>query len=243
MITQTQAQLILDERRIVCETEISRKRISLHTDNRVQTGKSLYNSVTGLQEIMLAGAAAETIQLNTSLTYLVLPVEGAVRCITIVDQTTIAAGQVCIISARDASELVLENPFTDYLVTILVITVVNPNPANMAAAYTYQDLNNHFNTLMPVLLQPRQYNKNIMAMKLGLFNGRGEAQYTPLLNSITTVFVLQGAFEVDGRLLHQGDTLAIWDAPGIEMEALSSRAMLLLLETSLTKFSETHYLY
>lgn len=245
MISQTQAQLILDERRVISETPISRKRISLYKDNRLQTGINDYNSITGFEEIMLAGAAAESIQLDNRFTYLVLPTEGAVNCITIVDQTTVTAGQACVISARNTSELALENPFKDYLVTVLVITVLNPYPSNMAGVYTYNNVNEHINTLVPVLPDPGQYNKNILAVALGLFTGRGEAVYAPVQNipTATTFFVLQGAFEVDGRLLHQGDTLVVWDASHIEMEALSNRAMLLLLETRLTKFTETHYLY
>lgn len=245
MISQTQAQLILDERRVICETATSRKRISLYNDNRLQTGINQYNTLAGFEEIMLAGEAAETISLDNRFTYLVLPADGAVNCITIVDQTTVTAGQACVISAGNTSELLLENPFKDYLVTVLVITVVKPNPADMAAVYTYSDVNKHMNTLVPVLPDPGQYNKNILAVALGLFAGRGEAIYAPVqhMPTATTVFVLQGAFEVDGRLLHQGDTLVVWEAPHIEMEALSNRAMLLLLETQLTKFSETHYLY
>lgn len=245
MISQTQAQLILDERRVICETATSRKRISLSQENRLQTGINGYNSITGFEEIMLAGAAAEIIQLNNRFTYLVLPTQGAVNCITIVDQTTVTAGQACVISAGNTSELVLENPFKDYLVSVLVITVVNSNPADMAGVYTYSDVNKHMDALVPVLPDPGPYNKNILAVALGLFAGRGEAIYAPVQNipTATTVFVLQGAFEVDGRLLHQGDTLVVWDALHMEMEALSNRAMLLLLETRLTKFNGTHYLY
>lgn len=245
MISQTQAQLILDERRVICESAISRKRISLHTGNRIQTGINECNSITGFEEIMLAGAATEAIRLDTGFTYLVLPTEGAVNCITVVDQTTVTAGQACVISARNTSKLVLENPFKDYLVSVLVIMVVKPNPSDMAGVYTYNNVNEHINALVPVLPEPQQYNKNILAVALGLFAGRGEAIYAPVQNipTATTVFVLQGAFEVDGRLLHQGDTLVVWNAPYMEMEALSNRAMLLLLETGLTKFSETHYLY
>lgn len=47
------------------------------------------------------------------------------------------------------------------------------------------------------------------------------------------VFVLQGAFETEGRLLHERDGLALWDVDKIEMEALSNDALVCLVECRL----------
>lgn len=44
------------------------------------------------------------------------------------------------------------------------------------------------------------------------------------------VFVVQGAFEVQYRLLEGGDGLALWALSQTEIEALSDEAILLLLE-------------
>jgi hypothetical protein len=47
------------------------------------------------------------------------------------------------------------------------------------------------------------------------------------------IFVLNGAFEAKGCLLHERDGLALWDTNEIEMEALSNDAMMLVIETKL----------
>ena len=44
------------------------------------------------------------------------------------------------------------------------------------------------------------------------------------------VFMIEGAFEVEGRLLHAWDSLDLWDATTTEMEALSNEAMILVIE-------------
>ncbi len=241
----TQAHIFLDQNRIINETATCRKQISLHKENVLLPSPKLYNTLTGLQEIMLAPSATETIALNKWLTYIVLPVEGAITCATIVDQTTIAAGQVCVIGAKASSDLILKNPFNDYLVNVLIITVFNNRPTNVAYTYTYNNVNQYINSLIPVLANAQLFNKNILGIKLGFFSGRGET-VNPLIKntaSTTTVFVIQGAFEVDGKLLHQGDTLLVCNAPHLEMEALSNHAILLLMETLSTKINTTHYLY
>lgn len=45
------------------------------------------------------------------------------------------------------------------------------------------------------------------------------------------VFIIQGVFEVQGRLLHARDGLGLWnEANEIELEALSNDAIILLIE-------------
>jgi len=45
-------------------------------------------------------------------------------------------------------------------------------------------------------------------------------------------FVLAGTFEIDGRLLHNRDGIALTATEKIEMEALSDHALLLTVELS-----------
>ncbi len=64
------------------------------------------------------------------------------------------------------------------------------------------------------------------------FAGRKEAVYkiSRQKNSVFA-FVIQGAFEVQGRLLHARDGLGLWDDTNlIELEALSNDAIVLLVE-------------
>jgi redox-sensitive bicupin YhaK (pirin superfamily) len=69
-------------------------------------------------------------------------------------------------------------------------------------------------------------------LSIGQFRGRQEARYQ--LSHKTHglfVFVIEGAFEVQGRLLHPRDGLAFWNvAEPAELEALSNDAIILLME-------------
>jgi hypothetical protein len=245
MVTTTQAYIYLDENRVVEETATCRKLVSLHRENMPEPDNPYDNSLTGLQEILLAGAATETIVLDSDCTYILLPVAGAVTCITGMEQRTFAAGQVIMVSAKNTGNLIVENPFTDNLVSFLMLTLYNNVPSDSVYMHIYDDVNEHVNTLLPICPEARQYNKNLCHIALGLFTGRGETMYKPEPGTKTavTVFVVQGAFEVEGRLLHQGDTLTLRDTAQLDMEALSNQAILLLMETRLTKFGATHYLY
>lgn len=68
-------------------------------------------------------------------------------------------------------------------------------------------------------------------LNIGMFAGRTDTLYY-LTNrkSVFYAFVITGAFEVQGRLLHQRDGLALWDEDEVDMEALSNNAVVIVLE-------------
>jgi quercetin 2,3-dioxygenase len=66
---------------------------------------------------------------------------------------------------------------------------------------------------------------------IGQFGGREKGVFKAAgLCSLLFAFVISGAFEIEDRLLHPGDGLAMWKIGAIEMEALSSDATLLIVE-------------
>ena len=69
------------------------------------------------------------------------------------------------------------------------------------------------------------------ALSLGRFAGRHETEYkVQHAGSHLFAYVLAGAFEFEGRLLHEKDGLALWDMATLELEALSNNALVLVLE-------------
>ena len=72
------------------------------------------------------------------------------------------------------------------------------------------------------------------SISIGKFDGRGETTYrVKNKDAGLFVFVLEGAFEVQGTLLHARDGLALWETDEVEMEALSNDAIILLVELPL----------
>lgn len=67
-------------------------------------------------------------------------------------------------------------------------------------------------------------------LSAGQFDGRSETIYRKEKGTLLFCYVVAGAFEVEGRLLHAQDGLALWDTHAVELEALSSNALMLTLE-------------
>jgi len=97
----------------------------------------------------------------------------------------------------------------------------------------YEDVNTHLNSLANVL--PVHGQEYPFCIYIGKFSGRGETTYNSRFKkNCVFLFIIEGAFEVEGRLLHAGDGLAIRDEKETGIEALSNDAILLLLELTET---------
>jgi hypothetical protein len=66
---------------------------------------------------------------------------------------------------------------------------------------------------------------------VGQYKGREEGRFSSSReNSSVFIFIIQGAFEVQNRLLEARDALSIRGVQKIEFEALSNDAVILVLE-------------
>ncbi|MBH0619506.1 hypothetical protein I3A86_25800 [Salmonella enterica] len=119
------------------------------------------------------------------------------------------------------TQLSLRNPYATEVITLLHIWLAAPDPVaaprTEAFAYTFAGLAGQLAALVPGVLH------------LGCFGGRQEAVFRPQAGRLFA-FVLAGAFELEGRLLHAYDGLALWECPAAELEALSPDALVLVLE-------------
>jgi hypothetical protein len=123
----------------------------------------------------------------------------------------------------------VKNPFGAELVSFLHIWLLAAAPVlAVVARQGAFSFDSSPNGLVPLVSDTPS-----MPLKasIGQFTGRQEAIYR-LASPAASVYalVLTGAFELEGRLLHEKDGLALWDASSVELEALSNGAVLLLLE-------------
>jgi hypothetical protein len=67
--------------------------------------------------------------------------------------------------------------------------------------------------------------------KIGKFSGRTDTSYMPQNPANTCfVFVIEGAFEVQNRLVYSKDGILLPEAGEVEFEALSNDGILLIFE-------------
>ena len=163
---------------------------------------------------------------------LLLPVVGTLLCK--VNERTwsiVDAGQLQIFRLNVGDSIEILNCYKVELVNFIHARVRTDDLKKSAKKLFTFDIDENKNNLIDIT---GPNGSNNLYASIGKFTGRCEAGYK-LKNKKNNLFafVIEGVFEVDGKLLHARDGLGLWNEPcDIEMEALSNNAIIYFIEFS-----------
>ena len=237
MIKPTEGKIFLADERGISETKQFRSQFTFNSGNYFNPFKYPFGKIYALNDHMLAGGASQVIEAKEGFHIVLLPVSGAISYKdSFVPDTLIAAGQAQIISVNKNSSISISNPFKEDTVNYLQILIKAELVPLQRVVYlsTYDNVNKNRNDLVPLFTGISENSILPYFISIGKFSGRGETVYSiKNKNAGIFVFILEGAFEINGRLLHARDGLALWNTDIIELEALSNDAIILLIETTI----------
>lgn len=188
-------------------------------------------------EDTLVPTASVEQKIEAQTTVLILPIFGTIEVKNDfhTEGSFVTAGEAYFFATVDAETLIITNPYDEGIVSYLEIHLQNDvnQPFNSVKETTF-DFTNAKNQLLP-FFPDEVKNQNIYGF-IGQYDGRNESNYTVKnpQNGIF-VFVIEGVFEVQNRLLHARDGLSLCDVDAVELEALSNDAVILLLELPFEK--------
>jgi redox-sensitive bicupin YhaK (pirin superfamily) len=193
--------------------------------------KTPFGPLYVLNDDTLAGGKHISMTMEADSLLLLIPVVGAVTYKDNLNNSThIEAGECQIYTIPAGTTFQIGNPYGDELVNFLQIWFYNtPASADNGPQVIPFDIVNYRNQLVPIPAHNTPYK-----LSIGKYAGREESIYkiSDAGNGLF-VFVIEGAFEVQYRLLHPRDGLALWEAEEIEFEALSNDAIILVMEVPL----------
>ncbi|GAB2848889.1 pirin family protein [Hymenobacter ruber] len=230
MIPQTPGKIFLADERGLAESDRFRRYSTFSFGPFAHPHKGPFGRLYGLNEETMAGGHALEFTVEEASHVLIIPITGAVALTVSGQLTTVDVEEITVLTLPAGSTLYVRNPYDTELVSFLHLWQLADAPA--AASNEQRDsfnsaaIQNQLARLLPAAVCSLPF-----TVSLGRFDGRQEAVYQ-LENPANSlfVFVLAGAFEVESRLLHEKDGLALWDVSEIELEALSNDALILVLE-------------
>jgi len=165
---------------------------------------------------------------STSGALFVLPLVGKVVIHDLENETVIDAGQLLQTGITPGLQIEFKNPYQSEWISYLIWEIkAEPKPHTAiidfdieAAAGALVDVMNQADPSIPVTVQ------------VGMFKGRQEDVLTHQTSQHKFIFVIEGAFEVQKRLLHARDGLSLPHCQSMEFEALSNQAIILILSLS-----------
>ncbi len=230
MIAQSTAKIFLSDAHAVTETAAFRNCSVFNYNNKQDEYRQPFGQLYLLNDYTIDGARSVTVDVEANSFVVVLPVVGAVEYKNGDNkEKLIIAGQTLMLEKAAATSFILTNIFEEALVNVVVMAFKTDEEYQLPSGFIHSyDVTERPNGLVRTLTGRYELPVQLHA---GKFNGRSETTYTlSKEDNRVFVFVLTGAFEVEGRLLHARDGLALERANAIEMEALSNDALIVVAE-------------
>jgi hypothetical protein len=226
MIKQTPAQIFKSDLRAVSESGASQIFSTFNFGTYQDWSRKPFGALNVLNEVTLAPQQKTFTFLDADTEVVLLPLFGGIAYKdNLGNDDFIRIEQIKHISAQKGMSFELSNPYDLENVSYLEIwfTPKNDNFKGKTNRFDFGfSERNKMNPLFDF--------SNTMGF-IGIYDGRKEGFYT-LKNHLNGlfVFVINGAFEVENRLLQEKDGLSLKKIATIEWEALSENAILVLFE-------------
>jgi quercetin 2,3-dioxygenase len=229
MIVQIPAQMYKSETRGLFKSEKHNCFATFNFGHCQDLSRKPFGSLQILNEIILAPQQSVARVIKEKTNVIILPLFGGIEYKdNLGNEEFLRVEQIQITGADDVMSFEISNPYENENVSYLQIDFqMDEQQFKNCFQQSEIDFNNR-NKLIPLF----EIEKTIGF--IGVFDGRKEGFYS-LKNPENGIFVfiINGAFEVENRLLEAKDGLSMKEINRIEWEALSENAILLVFEVSL----------
>jgi redox-sensitive bicupin YhaK (pirin superfamily) len=230
MVQQNKGKIFLADERGHNEVEWFRSYNTFNFGQYQRDHKTPFGALYVLNDDTLAGGKSISMTIGADTEIVLIPVVGAITYKdSLGNSRIIEAGECLVFAAPKDTVIHIGNPYDNELVNFLQLWFYRNCEVLRSPQLIPFDIVNNRNRLVPVPVNNTPFRYGI-----GKYAGRAESVYrlSEPGNGLFA-FVIQGAFEVQYRLLHPRDGLALWEAEAVEWEALSNEAILLVVEIPL----------
>ncbi|RZK56374.1 MAG: hypothetical protein EOO87_05635 [Pedobacter sp.] len=225
MKSLSQGKIFLADERGVAQNDKLKRLSTFNFGKFFNPAKIAIAELYLFNEDMIAGGQKTNFDIETNSYVFILPITGAVDYLDDTgNETPVGVEEALIVFAEKGTRVQLSNPYQKNVITYLCICLKADKIAPNHPHFFTFDLSTQ-NELIKFGTKALPFSVHI-----GRFAGRREAVQLLNKNSTFYAFSVTGAFEIDGRLLHEKDGLALWSTEQIELEALSNNAVILTLE-------------
>ena len=229
MIAQIPAQIFKSDSRGFFNSEKHNCFSTFNFEHYQELSRKAFGSLKVLNEVILAPQQRITRFINSKTNVILLPLFGGIEYKDNIGNVEfLHVEQIRVLAADEELTVEIFNPYEKENVSYLEFEfqMEKQDFKNYFEQYKF-DLSSH-NKLHSLFEIERTHGF------IGIYDGRKEGTFT-LMNTDNGVFVfvINGAFEIENRLLEAKDGLAVQKTETIEWESLSQNAMLLVIEVLL----------
>lgn len=221
----SKGKIFLSDQRGLIENHTVRSYHTFKSESFQNPLKEAIGNLYLLNDEMLAPNKSVKFYTQQQGYFIIIPITGTVNYFDDREnETDVEVGESLMVFLKKNSFVKLKNPYNNDTISYLIIGIKCNDEQPNSPQLLNVDLSNE-NKLSAITNL-----SSLFKLSIGQFTGRGETSYHLNNSDMIYTFALSGAFEVDGRLLHERDGLALWETTNIEIEALSNNALLLTIE-------------
>ena len=222
---ETQAQIYLADQRGISQVGFFRSYHTFNFGNYFHESRVPFANLRVFNDDTLKAGHSLKLKLDKNSDVIIMPIVGGLEYRNPLEEGFLEVGQVQIFSALAETEYEIINPYETENINFLQIWLDNTSPEFIPKVELNTfDLEDK-NQLLPI------FSKDNQKGFIGRYDGRKKEELTlESLENNVFIFVLNGAFEVQDRLLHARDGLALSNFEMIDFEALSNDAIILVFE-------------
>ncbi|NOT74654.1 MAG: pirin [Cyclobacteriaceae bacterium] len=186
--------------------------------------KKSFGNLIAFNDDTLKGGSTLSFEIKEPTEITLIPIVGSVEYKTNEGKAdTVEVGQSVVLSLRKNTILEISNPYENDLINFLHLWQKQDQPSGKIRKSEF-DLENNRDKLQIIGINSF----------IGKFSGRKDSSYKlSQQDKGVFVFILEGAFEVQDRLLQTRDGLALWNTKEIDFEALSDNAIISIFEVDI----------
>lgn len=223
MIVKQRSRIILSENRKQehLDGKILSKYSIVHKDVKEHPTRH-FGSLRLFSETTLGAQNKDQLAFDEDMQFLIVPLIGRMQVCYAKNQNVVHVGEALMMSTKSNEPFTLFNDFENSEVHYVIAGFASTEPVKGFTRFSLAP--DKLLTLFDGVSQ-----RGLMKAAIGQWKGRSEGEFVPTASN-TFIWVVQGAFEVENCLLQKADGLVICGPEKIEFEALSNKAILIVLE-------------
>lgn len=221
-------KIFLADQRGLTETSVLRRYSTFNFEKYYSEHKEAFGDLFLCNDESVAGGKVTFFLGKEDSLQIFMPITGAIDIVANGKEFALETGQVQVLNMGKGEVLEISNPYPNDVINYIQLGIKTDMFLMRASEMLFNfDFEQNQNQLVEIIANPKLPFK----LSAGIFAGREEVIYKmQRKHHQFYAFIIDGAFEIEGRLLHARDGLALWDIEQVELEALSNNAIVVILE-------------
>jgi hypothetical protein len=223
----TPGKIFLADQRGLTETSVLRRYSTFNFEKYYNEHRAPFGNLFLCNDESIVGGKVTFFLCKEDSFQIFMPITGGIDIVANGKEFALETGQVQVLNMGKGEVLEISNPYQNDVINYMQFGIKTDMFLMRASEMLFNfDFEKNKNQLLDIISSPKLPFK----LSAGIFAGREETVYKmQSSNHQFYAFIVDGAFETEGRLMHARDGLALWDIEKVELEALSNNAIVVVL--------------